>query len=759
MRCFGAVCLVLCSWAVSALATTYVVTPDGTGDFPTIQAALDAVVNGDVIELADGTYTGPGNRDIDYHGKAVTVRSISGDPALCRIDCGGSPTQPHRGFHFHSGETEASRLEGVTVASGYAIGTGPDAWGGAILCYYSSPSVTRCVLEDNRAGEDGGGLMASYGSPTITDCIVRRNVAGWGGGILLWEGDAHLADCWIEANEASYKGGGVYCTSGCTAEFTRCTFCANNAGEKGGAIVCNTCAPVFSQCTCVDNLAGGGSAVWTLGGAQAVFDHTIIAFGAPGAAFRCETGGSAALSCCDVYGNVGGDYTECLEEQLDANGNFCADPLFCDRAGRDYGLQFGSPCGPILNPECGQIGAWPARCGSLVMPDGSGTHPTIQAAIDDAGDGTAIVLGAGVFRGAGNRDIDLRGKSLRILGDSGDATLRVIDCEGSETDPHGGFIFDEGETPETEICGITITHAFAPGPTRHGGGARIVGSSPTLRNCIFLDNQAAAGGAVSCEENAFPEIGDCTFAENRAERGGAIASEVSGPHLYGSTFVGNVATAPDVAGACLEASGYGPIFAENVILSFSEQGQAVRCTGGALVTLTCSDIYGNAGGDWSEEVAGQLGRRGNFALDPRFCDLHGGDYHLWNNSPCSQEGCGLIGAWPVGCTAPQGIDAFDAATTDGLALVGGSPNPFSGLTTLRCRVPPGECGRPLCLDVHDAAGRSVRTLTGVATRAGIFDMIWDGRAGDGSAVPAGVYFLRLRDDAGPQTLRMVLVRR
>jgi len=40
----------------SANAATYVVTPDGTGDFPTIQAAIDAAVTGDVIQLTDGVF-------------------------------------------------------------------------------------------------------------------------------------------------------------------------------------------------------------------------------------------------------------------------------------------------------------------------------------------------------------------------------------------------------------------------------------------------------------------------------------------------------------------------------------------------------------------------------------------------------------------------------------------------------------------------------------------------------------------------------
>ena len=83
---------------------TYLVKPDGMGDFPTIQDAIDAAVPGDIVELADGTFTGPGNRELDYLGKAITVRSQSGQPENCVIDLEGTIYDGYRGFHFHHGE-------------------------------------------------------------------------------------------------------------------------------------------------------------------------------------------------------------------------------------------------------------------------------------------------------------------------------------------------------------------------------------------------------------------------------------------------------------------------------------------------------------------------------------------------------------------------------------------------------------------------------------------------------------------------------
>ena len=100
-----------------AAATTYLVKPDGTGDFPTIQAAMDAAAPGDTVDLDDGTFAGPGNRDLSYEGKAILVRPRNGNAADCIIDCGGWGTEPRRDF---STETEGpgSILEAVTITGG-----------------------------------------------------------------------------------------------------------------------------------------------------------------------------------------------------------------------------------------------------------------------------------------------------------------------------------------------------------------------------------------------------------------------------------------------------------------------------------------------------------------------------------------------------------------------------------------------------------------------------------------------------------------
>jgi len=162
---------------------------DGPADFNNIQAAVDDSNDADVIIIKTGRYTGAGNRDIDFMGKVITVRSLDpNDPNIVSntvIDCQGSESEPHRGFKFNSGEKANSVLAGLTITNGYGpedyIGDYTSWIGGAILCSSSSPTISNCIITGNSA-YDGGGICCCKGaSPRIRDCSILNNI-GVGGG-------------------------------------------------------------------------------------------------------------------------------------------------------------------------------------------------------------------------------------------------------------------------------------------------------------------------------------------------------------------------------------------------------------------------------------------------------------------------------------------------------------------------------------------------------------------------------------------------
>ena len=108
---------------------------------PTIQTGIDASVQGDTVLVAEGTYTGTGNKNLDYGGRAITVLSENG-PEYTIIDCENSG----RGFCFDSGEDSFARLEGFTICHGNVGNVG-----GGIRCYDSSPIITNCTVSNNTA--------------------------------------------------------------------------------------------------------------------------------------------------------------------------------------------------------------------------------------------------------------------------------------------------------------------------------------------------------------------------------------------------------------------------------------------------------------------------------------------------------------------------------------------------------------------------------------------------------------------------------
>jgi hypothetical protein len=67
------------------------------------------------------------------------------------------------------------------------------------------------------------------------------------------------------------------------------------------------------------------------------------------------------LFCCDLFGNIGGDYIGPIVDQLGMNGNISEDPLFCDPGSLDLRIHSDSPCAP--GGDCGLIGALPVGCG------------------------------------------------------------------------------------------------------------------------------------------------------------------------------------------------------------------------------------------------------------------------------------------------------------------------------------------------------------------------------------------------------------
>jgi hypothetical protein len=271
-----------------ACVSTQAATTRVPEDQPTIQAGIDAAADEDTVLVADGVYTGSGNRDIDFKGKTVVLRSENGRENTT-IDCQGSPAEPHRGFYFHSGETSAAVLEGFTIQGGYGLyDSEGESVGGAIKCdSSSSPLLTDCMFYQNRFGGKGGGVYCENSSPTLINCIFSENESdqislgyGNGGGMYCENSSSILINCTFSNNATGIlvaDGGGMYCVSS-SLTLNGCSFIGNRAadnGGRGGGIVCWSSSLTLNDCSLSENWANYGGGVACFGDSAALTNCVI----------------------------------------------------------------------------------------------------------------------------------------------------------------------------------------------------------------------------------------------------------------------------------------------------------------------------------------------------------------------------------------------------------------------------------------------------------------------------------------------------
>lgn len=262
-------------------------------DFETIQEAINAASDGQIIEVAPGVYSGSGNRDIEFRGKAITLRSAAG-PDVTVIDCGGLSGgnqydgNSHRGFYIHEAETSETVLQGFTIQSGRIGGSEipPDnmVWnlspthpvGGGIYCEFSGPSIINCRIINCRA-EIGGGIGCVGASPVISDCVIMNCRAGGfgpaesggrGGGIgLIRQCSARIINCNVKDNTGYYNsfGGGLYCRNS-AARVVGCDISHNNASGNinGGGVYCSGLLAdmMLQNCIISHNTAENGAGIF-----------------------------------------------------------------------------------------------------------------------------------------------------------------------------------------------------------------------------------------------------------------------------------------------------------------------------------------------------------------------------------------------------------------------------------------------------------------------------------------------------------------
>ncbi len=303
-------------------------------------------------------------------------------------------------------------------------------------------------------------------------------------------------------------------------------------------------------------------------------------------------------------------------------------------------------------------------------------QPTIQAGIDTALDGDSVIIACGTYF---EYDINMK-SGVTLISETG-----LADCVTINAQQQGKVFFCQDLSASTRIAGVTITGGQA---TLGGGGMYCNNAFHEIDNCLFVGNQAntgaglhstnssdltitncsfdgnvanSTGGGIWVTQYCTTTLTNCTFTRNEAVQAGGLGSHsLSFANLSNCTFMDNSGS--------FQGGGiwtwYANVTVDNCIIAGSTAGEAFFL-GGTTLSISCTDIHGNAGGDWIGDIAAMVDIDGNFSADPQFCGITGsGNIYLQSDSPCAPgnhpvgAACDLIGAMPVICAGT----ATDAIT-------------------------------------------------------------------------------------------------
>ena len=437
-----------------------------------IQDAIDLALDGDMLVLADGTYTLPLGADyFDFKGKNIIVQSANG-PQNCTIDLQNSKS----GFRFYQDETGDAMLVGLTIKNGAG------KYGGAIEIAYASPTIQDCIIINNRA-DRGGGIYIENASPTIINCTIVKNATtvsnGMGGGIYVSNGGPRIINCTVADNTAQGYGGGLYATGSPRPTVSSSIFWNNRANNALNQFS-------FSAATVEYSDVQGGYA----GAGNIDADPRFVNTAADN--YHLQTNSP----CIDA-----GSSENAPDHDIDNN----------DRPQGWYDM--GSDETSVISGAT-----------------------FIQKLIDEAIDGDVVLVPAGTYGignrnlnfngkaitlrsagGAGGVVIDVAGQGRGVVfnnGEGPDSVLDGITIKNGRAE-RGGGIYIENASPTIINC--TIIKNATTVSNGMGGGIYVSNGAPRIINCTVADNTAQGyGGGLYATGSPRPTVSSSIFWNNRA---------------------------------------------------------------------------------------------------------------------------------------------------------------------------------------------------------------------------------------------------
>ncbi|MBD3336096.1 MAG: hypothetical protein GF355_11335 [Candidatus Eisenbacteria bacterium] len=363
-------------------ARTWEVYPDGSGDVPTIQAAIDASAPDDSIAAHAGTYY-----------ESISIVQKNGIHLMCPESIAQAVLDPDgynrcatciesfcsfngftfiNGSHIHGGgiyvENSDVSAEQCILKDCYAAGT-PPGGGGAIYLLNSDLLLCHSELTACACDYKGGAIYAHTSSLDLRFATLSENQGSDGGAIYTIDTNITLTSSLFQSNQADY-GAAIYHQSH-QLLVNDCLFASNQAAHGAGIYVGTSDPWQISGSTFVDNQASRSGAALTVTGYDPP-DHclvnSIVAYNRSPVSVCDLADANDPASCCLFWNPVQSDLPL---ELVGTNGNISLDPLFCDLENSDFRLHADSPCAPGNHPDdydCGLIGAYDVGCGTSGIP-------------------------------------------------------------------------------------------------------------------------------------------------------------------------------------------------------------------------------------------------------------------------------------------------------------------------------------------------------------------------------------------------------
>jgi parallel beta-helix repeat protein len=532
----------------------------GGDKYNTIQSAIDAADNNDIIEVFDGEY----KENIIFSDKSITVRSINGPDRVSIGNAGFSSLKSIVTFNEIPPATSII-LDGFTIRKGYARN------GGGIYFNNSSPKINNCIISENRTMRGKGGGVACYNgsSPELTNCIIKSNTGSvYGGGIYCEQSSLTISNCNINNNEA-YAVGGINIEDNSDIKIINCNISGNKTTDdktEDSTIVCKDSTATLINSIIAKNMGEGDDArgiymSYTKGevtNSMEIINCNIVSNYANGIILAADEkyndSSKNILTVVNsiiwgnywdsiIYSSSLSDIAQVSYSNVQVQGekvwgttednNINTNPKFANKI--YYCLHEDSPCidtgtnDKEAHPDLPEDDKYGRKRG---VPDDMeydmgvdeyGTtniqvfvptdYSTIQAAINAAPPYLSeVIVGPGRY----NENINFLGKAITVRSEKGPEETTI---DGGNS--YGSVVtVGTGESDSSIFSGFKIVNGFS---FIGGGGISVnKNSTPKISDSIICSNLADTGGGIFANDHSSPTITNCTIKDNIAGLGGGI---------------------------------------------------------------------------------------------------------------------------------------------------------------------------------------------------------------------------------------------